>query len=135
MIVLLALAAAAAPAPADPGYDRCMQRAVTNPDFAACGTALVARREAELNRTWKAAFARLDAPTKAELLSEQRLWIAFKDKSCRYWTTGSYGREGQTVHFYTCRAEVIAQRIVYLGDIGNMVGPDRDKDIATGRRE
>ena len=133
MIVSLALAAALTSA--DPGYDRCMQRAVTNPDFAACGTALVARREAELNRIWKVSYARLDAPTKAALLAEQRLWIAFKDKSCRYWTTGSYGREGQTVHFYSCRAKVIDQRIAYLADIGNMVGPDRDKDIATGRRE
>ena len=131
--MILTLALAAALAVADDRYDLCMETAVTNPDFAVCGTRLVERRDAELNRVWKVAFAGLDAPTKAELLAEQRLWIAFKDKSCRYWTTGSYGREGQTVHFYTCRAGVIDARIAYLADIGNMIGPDRDKDIATGR--
>jgi len=131
MFVTLALAAALAIA--DDGYHRCMKKAVTNPDFAACGTALVLRRDAELNRVWKAAYARLDAPTRQALLAEQRLWIAFKDKSCGYWKTGSYGREGQTVHFYTCRAAAIDQRIAYLADIGNMIGPDRDKDIATRR--
>lgn len=132
MIVSLALAAALAVA--DDDYDRCMAAARTNPDFATCGTALVARSEAKLNRVWKAAYAPLDAATKAALLAEQRLWIAFKDKSCAYWRTGAYGREGQVVHSYTCRAELIEERIAYLADIGNMIGPDRDKDIATGRQ-
>ena len=116
MFVTLALAASLA---LDDGYDACMEAAVTNPDFIKCGGELIARRDAELNRAWKEATADLDAPTKAALLDEQRLWLAFRDKSCRYWATGAFGREGQAVHFYTCRAAVIDARIEYLGGIGD----------------
>lgn len=127
LLTPLALAAGlafAAPAHADPEYDKCMENAVTNPDFSVCGTAMLDRREAELNRVWKEAVADLDAGTKAALLGEQRLWIAFKDKSCAYWTTGFYGREGQVIHFYTCREAVIDQRIEYLENLGSDGGPD-----------
>lgn len=109
---------AAIPAHADPGYDRCVDTAATNADYAACGTAMLARREAELNREWKAAYARLDAATKRMLLDEQRAWIAFKDKSCRFWTSGAFGREGQVIHFHVCRELVLEQRINYLKSLG-----------------
>jgi uncharacterized protein YecT (DUF1311 family) len=113
---LLAAAAAglATPARAEDGYDRCMEKAVTSQAFSACGTQLVQRREAELNRIWKVINAPLDAATRSALLAEQRLWNAYKDRSCLYWSGGAHGREGQTVHFYTCRAGVIDQRIDYL---------------------
>ena len=120
--MFLTLALAASLALADDGYDKCMETAVTNPDFAACGTQLLERRDAELNRVWKEAVADLDDPTKAALLAEQRRWIAYRDKSCVYWTTGAFGREGQTVHFYTCRAAVIDARIAYLEEIGDSGG-------------
>ena len=122
MIALLLFAAAMSPA--DEGYDRCMETAVTNPDFVDCGMGLLDRRDAELNRAWKAAWAALDKPTQAELLAEQRLWLAFRDKSCGYWRTGAFGRDGQTVHFYTCRAGVIDARIEYLEAIGDDGVPD-----------
>lgn len=123
--MLFALALAASFAPLDTGYDTCMETANTNQDFIKCGTDLVDRRDAELNRVWKAQYADFDATTKAVLLAEQRLWIAFKEKSCLYWQTGgAFGREGQTVHFYTCRAAVIDERTAYLNDIGNTGGPD-----------
>lgn len=124
--MLFALALAASLAPMDDGYDACMENAVTNPDFIACGYALIERRDAELNRVWKEAIADLDAPTKAALLAEQRSWNDFKEKSCAYWMTGAFGRDGQTVHFYTCRAAVIDARIEYLSDIGNTGGPDEE---------
>lgn len=116
MIEMLTLAALTL---ADDGYDVCMETAVTNPAFVACGTELLDRREAELNRVWKVAAADLDRPTRAALLAEQRVWIAYKDKSCNYWRTGTFGREGQSVHFYTCRAGVIDARIAYLETIGD----------------
>ena len=122
MLFTLALAASLA---LDDGYDTCMETAVTNPDFAACGTQLLGRRDAELNRVWKAAIAYMDVPTKQAVLDEQRLWNAFKEKSCRYWMTGAFGSEGQTIHFYTCRAGVIDARIEYLGEIGSTGGPDQ----------
>lgn len=116
--MLFALALAAAITPLDDRYDACMEKAVTNQDFSKCGAELLARRDAELNRVWKLAIADLDAPTKQSLLDEQRLWNAFKEKSCIYWASGAYGREGQTVHFYVCRAGVIDARIAYLNEIG-----------------
>lgn len=125
--MLFALALAASLAPMDDGYDVCMENAMTNPDFAKCGTEMLDRRDAELNRVWKEAIADLDAPTKKALLDEQRLWNAFKEKSCTYWTaSNTFGREGQTVHFYTCRAAIIDERIAYLNDIGNTGGPDEE---------
>jgi uncharacterized protein YecT (DUF1311 family) len=119
-MILIALAATlSAAAPADRAYDQCMDRATTNTAFAACGSALVTRADAALNRAWKAAYMPLDARTKATLLAEQRAWIAWKDKSCGYWQTGAFGREGQVIHFYTCRAAVIDARSAYLRDVGN----------------
>ncbi len=117
--MLITLTLAASLALADEGYAKCMRTAVTNPNFSTCGSQMLARRDAELNRAWKSAAADLDAPTRAALLDEQRLWLAFRDKSCRYWMTGAFGREGQSVHFYTCRAAVIDARIAYLKEVGD----------------
>lgn len=108
----------AAPARADAAYDKCVDAANTNADFSTCGAAMLVRREAELNAVWKEAIAGSDARTKAALLAEQRAWIPFKDKSCRFWTTGSFGREGQAIHFYTCRELVLEQRINFLRSVG-----------------
>lgn len=122
----------AAPAHADPDYDKCMESAVTNPDFSACGSAMLDRREAALNAVWKAAYADLDADAKKALLDEQRAWIAFKDKSCAAWTTGYFGREGQVIHFYTCRGAVIDERIDYLENLGSDGAPDDAKPEKDG---
>jgi uncharacterized protein YecT (DUF1311 family) len=121
-LMLFALALAASLAPMDEGYDACMENAVTNPDFIKCGSEMLDRRDAELNRVWKEAFADQDAKTKEVLLAEQRLWLAFRDRSCLYWGAGAFGREGQTVHFYTCRAAVIDSRIEYLNEVGDTGG-------------
>ena len=124
---LLALAAAAsflalaAPAKADAPYDACMAKAVTNPDYGQCGAALVAREDKRLNTVWTRVYAKLEPAQKAELLDEQRAWIAYKDKSCGYWLEGN-GREGQVIHYPACRAEVIADRRAFLEEIGETLG-------------
>lgn len=107
----------------EPEYGRCVDRAKTNPQFSACGGALLERREAVLNRVWKSTYATLDAAAKKALLDEQRAWIAFKDKSCAPFTTGYFGREGQVIHYYSCRAGVIDARITYLKDLVDPDGP------------
>jgi uncharacterized protein YecT (DUF1311 family) len=99
-------------------------KAVSNPDFSACGSALLDRRDAELNRVWKEAIKELDPAVKTALLDEQRAWIAYKDKSCLTWTTGFYGREGQVIHFYACRAAVIDTRITALENVGDPGEPE-----------
>jgi len=109
-----AIAAIASPALADPAYDACVARGKTNADYRACGSASVTRREATLNNEWSMRYARLDPKVKPSLLAEQRLWIAWKDKSCLPWTSGAYGTLGSAIEFYPCRARVIDDRITYI---------------------
>lgn len=82
----------------------------TNPAWAACGGEWVAREDAKLNATWKRLYEASEPNTKKNLLAEQRAWNAFKEKSCRFYGNGDFGREGQVLHFPACRAEVIARR-------------------------
>ena len=96
-------------------YDRCAAKAVTNPDFSICGGARTEADEALLNDVWKTAYGNLEAPAKASILTEQRLWIAFKDKSC-LWLLDGYGREGQVIDYPVCRAGVLEDRIRALAD-------------------
>lgn len=115
MISALALLLnAVQPAPQAASRASCMDKAQTNLDFQRCGAAEVTRLDGELNRVWKQVYPSLDAETKAALLNEQRLWIKFKDQSCSAWQTGYFGREGQVIHFYACRADVLRHRIEYL---------------------
>jgi uncharacterized protein YecT (DUF1311 family) len=110
----LAAFAVASPAHADELYDKCIDGAQTNQDFGACGEAMLVRLDVELNRIWKATYGGLDPAAKPGLLEEQRLWIAFKDKSCAVWQGGAMGREGEVIHFYICREGVIDARIETL---------------------
>jgi uncharacterized protein YecT (DUF1311 family) len=115
----------ASPAHADSGYKKCMDSAQTNQDFAVCGAAMLVRREAALNRMWKATYGGLGAAAKPVLLAEQRDWIAFKDKSCGVWEGHGLGREGEVIHFYICREGVIDARIEtlrYISTGGDAVG-------------
>lgn len=118
-LALAAGLALATPAQADPEYDTCAETVTSNMDFSACGAAMLDRREAALNRVWKEANQDLDPGAKKALLDEQRAWIAYKDKSCLALTTGYFGREGQVIHYYVCRADVIDARIDYLENLGN----------------
>lgn len=109
---------AALPASADPQYDQCVGREHTNLGWTKCGGALVQRKEGELNRVWGRVNARIPREAKAPLLAEQRLWIAYKDRSCQAWQSGAWGREGAVLEFYPCRARVIDDRIAYLNALG-----------------
>ena len=111
-LALLALGAGACrPAHADPAYDRCIALSDgTNQAWGQCGGEWVAREDIRLNATWKKVQPMLEGSAAKALLAEQRAWIAFKDASCAFYATGDYGREGQVLHFPTCRAKVIAAR-------------------------
>jgi len=117
--VFAAASAAPLPARADPLYDRCAARAVTNPDYSKCGAAMLDRLEASLNATWKSVYPRFPAEAKPALLAEQRQWIAFKDKSCLVYATRAFGREGQVIQYFTCRATVLTDRIHALKGLGS----------------
>ena len=112
----------AKPAPAKSSYDVCMERAQTNVDYQDCGSAELKRQEARLAATWKAAYASLivdsevtdeERQARQALLEEQRAWIRYKDLSCLHWQHG-YGREGQVIHFYLCRINVLKERERHL---------------------
>ena len=120
----LALAAIlySAPAKADEAYDACMKKSDgTNTAWAGCGQTWVDREEARLNATWKKLYAGLTGKTKTDLLTEQRLWNAYKEASCMYHANGDYGREGEVIGFPTCRAAVISARTKELEGIGKAI--------------
>jgi uncharacterized protein YecT (DUF1311 family) len=107
------------PAAADDAYKRCIDASDgTNPAWAACGGEWVAREDARLNAAWKRLYAASGSATKKDLLEEQRAWNAFKDKACQFYANGDFGREGQVLHFPSCRAELIARRIATLDSYG-----------------
>ena len=109
------LGALALPAAADEAWQRCIDNSDgTNPAWAACGGAWVAREDAELNAAWKRLLAASAPATRKDLLAEQRAWNAFMQKACRFYDNGEFGREGQVLHFPACRATLIAQRTVTL---------------------
>lgn len=106
-------------------YDACMERAQTNVDYQDCGSAELKRQEARLAATWKAAYASLivdsvvtdeERQARQALLEEQRAWIRYKDLSCLHWQHG-YGREGQVIHFYLCRIDVLKERERHLREV------------------
>nr|WP_299904073.1 lysozyme inhibitor LprI family protein [Sphingomonas bacterium] len=118
-ITALAAASAAMPAHADTAYDKCVAKGVTNIDYSTCGAAMIDRLEASLNATWKSVYGGLPAEAKPALLAEQRLWLAYKEKSCAVYSTGVFGREGQVLGSFTCRAKVLTDRIADLEDLGS----------------
>jgi uncharacterized protein YecT (DUF1311 family) len=94
-------------------YDRCVQRAGTNLAFGECGGARLKNGEALLNAVWKRVYGRIKGSSKASLLAEQRLWIAYKARSCQWWLNDD-GRQGQVIQYPLCRAAVIESRIQIL---------------------
>lgn len=106
---------------ADGLYDKCMDEADgTNPGFGKCGGEWVARADATLNLVWKKLMLQFKDREEARetLLTEQRLWNAYKESSCNVYTT-DFGREGQVIQFPTCRAAVIEQRTQELQNYGS----------------
>lgn len=104
----------AAPARADTEYDQCIDRTATNSEWGECGDAFLARLDAALNVAWKKANASVEKSSRRALLEEQRAWLKFRGSSCRVWADRSFGREGQVLHFFVCRAGIIEARISYL---------------------
>lgn len=122
MLRALALGAvmllAAGAARADDEYDRCVQATATNAGYSTCGSALIAREEKQLNATWQHVVSLLRGHSRADLLTEQRAWNAYKKQSCRVYANGTYGRDGVVIHYPVCRAAVIAQRTKELEAYG-----------------
>lgn len=126
VLALLAVPPAFAPVPAhaDDVYDKCIDDSDgSNPAWAACGDELIRREDAKLNATWKRVYAETGDATRKDLLAEQRAWNAFKERSCKFYANGEWGREGSVVHFMLCRAFVIAARTKALEHYGAFFRP------------
>ncbi len=111
-----ALSMHSAPARADYlQYQKCVGAgAATNAAWSECGAAWIERADAALNATWKELRSVLAGETAQAMLEEQRAWNAYKEKSCMFWASGEYGREGQVISYPACRAEVIEERTARL---------------------
>ncbi|MBW6425850.1 DUF1311 domain-containing protein [Rhizobium sp. XQZ8] len=113
LLLALLLIVPLSPASADSLYDKCMDMADgINPGFGKCGGEWVARADAKLNTAWKELMGHFKDREEAKqyLLTEQRLWNAYKESGSNFYNSG-FGREGQVIHFPACRARIIENRI------------------------
>lgn len=103
---------------ADEYYDRCVAQGRTSTDFAECGNVWVEREEVALTQAWRRVYGGLSSQSaKSSLLAEQRLWIAYKDASCRFFNTSEeFGSIGWSISLPQCRARVIHERVNQLND-------------------
>jgi len=94
----------------------CMQRATSNSQFAACTGSLAKDADNRLNTAWKRLLTLVGGsktPRGAALLTEQRAWIAFREKACTgFWQ--DQGREAQVLHEPLCIAQIIEDRATDL---------------------
>ena len=105
------------PASAVNAYSQCIEGTSSNVEWAGCGEDFLQRLDAALNAAWKRAKASVNAKSQKDLLKEQRAWVKFRDSSCVMWANGSYGREGEVLHYFACRARVTEARIADLNEI------------------
>lgn len=106
---------------ADATYDTCIDQSDgTNGAWALCGGDWLQRADRELNSVWKKVYAATSNQTRKDLLSEQRLWNAYKESSCDFYTNGMWGREGHVLGFPACRVGVIESRIRQLEVYGEL---------------
>jgi len=107
-------------------YSQCMQQAETNYEIRQCNADRLEILDAELNRVWRELYPALPpGRAKTALLNEQRKWIDFKDSSCIFWHYG-FGTAGRDMFFYSCRENIIEQRIKYLSQLNNDINQSTD---------
>ena len=83
-----------------------------------CGEDYLKQIDVQLTIAWKKALGSLgDKEARTPLLEEQRAWIKFKDASCWFYANGTFGREGQVLHFFGCRGAIIKARIADLNSV------------------
>jgi uncharacterized protein YecT (DUF1311 family) len=99
-------------------WQQCIGNTATNVEWGGCSATYLKRLDDGLNAAWKKACASLDdEQSRASLLQEQRAWLKFRDASCQYYANGSFGREGQVLHFAACRGAIIEARITDLNGV------------------
>lgn len=104
-----------APARADDAYRKCLDASDgSNPSWSICGSEWLVREDTKLNVAWKRLLAANEPNSVRDLRAEQRAWNAYKDRACRFYSNGDFGREGQVLHYPACRARIISERTMTL---------------------
>ena len=110
-IILAALLLTADPeSAAATAWRACIDRTTTNDEWGRCGGDYIRRVDMELNSKWTELMAATQGQTKADLVTEEKAWIAYKETACRFYENGDWGREGQVLHGPACLAQVIERR-------------------------
>ena len=98
---------------------KCPENPSTNSDFAACTAAEKQSKEAILKEVLDCVQSKAQKETPNSykaLLVEQEAWEKFKDTACKFYLD-DYGREGQVIHYNTCKAKLIEERAKHLNHI------------------
>jgi uncharacterized protein YecT (DUF1311 family) len=107
-----------------PEYKKCIKAHDDNRSWAICGDDEIKRQESFLADTWKTVFDDMKEYESinndnllASLTREQENWKKYKDSVCQYYYSLSLGRESAVLAFPSCKAEVIAERVMTLRDL------------------
>jgi uncharacterized protein YecT (DUF1311 family) len=118
------LSAVALPAHADDEYKACIDKTVTNTEWAECGGDYIKREEKKMNEVWGKLMEIVEDETKTSLQAEQEAWEAFRETACQFYADPvAFGREGQVLSFPSCVAETVAARTLQLRDYLREIDP------------
>ncbi|HET6763362.1 MAG TPA: lysozyme inhibitor LprI family protein [Longimicrobiaceae bacterium] len=76
----------------------------------ACYARATATADAELNRTYRALVASLDAGRRVKLLTAQRAWLRYRDSHCAFMASESEGGTLEAVQRAACVVETTRAR-------------------------
>ena len=117
LLAALALAYGASAAKADDGaYRACVGKAGGNvAALARCGEERVARANVALDQALKSALADMPGESARKALAEEQgAWTAFRDASCRMFSSADFPGDVGAISFAVCRAGVIEARAKHL---------------------
>ena len=98
--------------------------ATTQFDLNRCAGQALKTADANLNRSYAAAMARLSDSSKARLRAAQRAWIAFRDKQCAFESNGADGGSVGPMVTANCATGLTDARAKELAATGQCVEGD-----------
>lgn len=126
MIVLAAVLAStsAQTSAGEKAWIACIDRTTANTEWAECGGTYIRWADVALNAEWKRLLAVAQNRNRTDLIAEERVWVAYREKACRFYANGEQGREGQVEHYQNCLAHMIERRTAELAQYRrDLIGP------------
>lgn len=111
------------PASAETTWRDCVDKTTTNMEWGACSGDYIRSADQALNAAWKQLMAAAQGQTKADLIAEEKAWIAYRETACKFYLNGDYGREGQVLHGPACIASLIEKRTTELNAYLTFISP------------